>query len=125
MFAKDSDKNVGLNTIIGKGTTFKGDLIVAGNARIDGTIEGSVKVSGLLSIGDSGKITANVEAKNSVVGGNIQGNILVTEKLELEPNSSISGDIKTKVLIIHGGARFDGNCQMQEQRVNAGTGFKK
>ena len=107
-----------LNTLIGKGTSLKGDVIVDGSLRIDGELEGSLKANNFLIVGKSGILKADVDVKNAIIGGKIIGNVSVEEKLELESSSSCTGDLKAKVLQISPGAVFDGNCTMSKTSKN-------
>ena len=62
-----------MTTILGKGTVVNGDFTAASSARVDGIIEGDVKVAGLLIVGESGQIHGNIEAASITVGGEVLG----------------------------------------------------
>jgi cytoskeletal protein CcmA (bactofilin family) len=109
-----------VNTIIGKDTTFSGNLEVSGTLRVDGVLKGEVNVSDTIAIGPTGQIDANVKTKNAVVSGSVKGNIHATEKVELQAKANITGDLVTKSLVIEQGAVFHGNCNMK-QTANEGV----
>jgi cytoskeletal protein CcmA (bactofilin family) len=109
-----------VNTIIGKDTTFSGNLEVSGTLRVDGVLKGEVNVSDTIAIGPTGQIDANVKTKNAVVSGSVKGNIHATEKVELQAKANITGDLVTKSLVIEQGAVFHGNCNMK-QTTQAGV----
>ena len=82
MFNKQTAENVGpkeAETIIGASVKVKGNFHGDGNMIIEGSVEGSVKTSGELHVGDKAKISANMEAENARVGGEINGNIKVKQ----------------------------------------------
>ncbi len=106
-------------TIIGKDSVVEGDFKVAGAARIDGTIDGNVTVTGTLVVGATGKINGNVEAFCAMVGGVVNGNLTVAEKTELTSTARIIGDIKTKVIVIDEKAVFQGKCDMNQEDAKA------
>jgi cytoskeletal protein CcmA (bactofilin family) len=107
---KSSDK--GLHTIIGEGTILEGTITVPHSVRIDGTLKGKLETSETLTVGNSGRIEADIIAKSAIIGGNVRGNLSVEDRVELEANSSLIGDLKTRDLVINEGATFHGNCSM-------------
>lgn len=99
-------------TIIGPSIKVKGNFHGQGNIIIEGQVEGSIKTSSYLLIGEKAKIQASVEAKNAKIGGEVVGNIIIDEFLEIKASAKITGDIQAKELSIEKGAKFDGTCQM-------------
>lgn len=104
-----------VETIIGKDTQFKGNLNASSGVRIDGDFEGDVNSSGDVIIGETGKLTAQIKARNAVIAGEVHGNVEVQERLELMPAAKLFGDIKVGVLIIGEGAVFKGACTMRNE----------
>ena len=102
----------GILNIIGQGTRITGYLISNGDFRVDGAIEGNVKVGQRLVIGGTGKILGNIEADSATVAGHIKGNLTVKNVLELKPSAKIDGDIITNKMVIEAGAQFNGRCTM-------------
>ncbi len=102
---------------IGTGTEVKGDLASNGDIRVDGSIEGTVRVQQRLVVGDSGKIAGDIHALHATIAGYIKGNVSVKKTLILKPNSKIDGDIITDQLIIESGAQFNGRCTMNVQKT--------
>ena len=87
-------------------------MVSNGDFRVDGAIEGHVKVGQRLVIGGTGKILGNIEADSATVAGHIKGNITVKNILELKPSAKIDGDIVTNKMVIESGAQFNGRCTM-------------
>ncbi len=118
IFQSNTNKNEkaiqsqGILNIIGQGTRITGDLISNGDFRVDGAIEGNVKVGQRLVIGGTGKILGNIEADSATVAGHIKGNLTVKNVLELKPSAKIDGDIITNKMVIEAGAQFNGRCTM-------------
>lgn len=102
----------GILNIIGQGTKLTGDLSSNGDIRIDGAIEGQIKVSQRLVIGNTGKVLGNIESEFATVAGHIKGNVVVKQVLELKPSAKIDGDIIAGKVIIEAGAQFNGRCTM-------------
>ena len=99
-------------TIIGPAIKVKGNFHGQGNIIIEGMVEGSVKTSHDLLIGNKARITANVEAKEAKVGGEVSGNIKVKGYLEILPTAKIFGDVEASLISIAKGAVLNGKCTM-------------
>ena len=56
---KSGSAQQGIMNFIGTGTEVKGDLASNGDIRVDGSIEGTVRVQQRLVVGDSGKMAAS------------------------------------------------------------------
>jgi cytoskeletal protein CcmA (bactofilin family) len=102
------------DTILGAGTTFDGQLTVEGSARIEGRVSGSVKVTGLLIVGQNAEIHAEVDAGEARVAGTIRGNLRAREVADLLEGSRLEGDVYTKCFRIRDGAFFHGESHMGE-----------
>ena len=97
-------RNVLLPDVEIKGTVrFEDDLIVQGK------IEGEIRSTGALSIGETAKIKAEINCGAVLVNGKVHGNITASEAVDLQPNAEVIGDIKTKTLTMAAGAVFVGN----------------
>ena len=71
---------------IGKSIVIKGDVTGSENLTIDGKVEGKIELKQhLLTIGQYGRIQAEVFAKSVVVLGEVVGNIRASEKVSGEP----------------------------------------
>lgn len=104
-----------VESIIGANTSVKGSLTSSGALRIDGQFEGDVSLTADLIVGESGRVTAQIAAKNALVAGSVTGNMDVTDKLELLPSAKVIGDLTVGSLIIGEGAVFKGKCEMRQE----------
>jgi cytoskeletal protein CcmA (bactofilin family) len=111
------NRKVELSTIIGKGSTFKGNLQIRGGIRIDGIVEGTIETDGFVIIGTSGKAKADIKAKECLISGILEGNVTVSETLELDKTAWVTGDIVAKILTVTAGAMIVGTCQMGEKKT--------
>ncbi len=111
--SEESFNNMGdINTIIGKGTSFEGNINVQNSVRVDGIFNGNIKSTESIVIGKDGEVNGEIEVKNAIVGGKVVGKLFASGKVTLENTSKIEGELKTTRLIIDEGALFNGNCQM-------------
>jgi len=106
--SKSAERNV-----LSKNTMLKGDIISQGDFRIDGKLEGTLKVSGKVIVGPEGVIVGSIEADTADIEGKFSGDIKVTKTLLLKSSASISGDVITGKLSIDPGASFNATCAMR------------
>lgn len=104
-----------LINIIGSETTITGDIITKGDIRLDGKLEGNLRVEGKVIIGETGQIQGTVSCKNLEVLGKISGKIEVSELTVLKLTAILQADLITKKLGVEPGAIFTGHCQMAEK----------
>jgi len=99
--------------IIGKNTTFIGDIISEGDFRIDGTIEGTIKTSSRIIVGKEGKIKGKAVCKNADIEGTVNGELMVENLLNLKETANLQGDVSMDKLSVAPGAIFNVNCVMK------------
>jgi cytoskeletal protein CcmA (bactofilin family) len=95
-----------------KGSRVTGQLIFQGAAKIDGNVEGEIRCSGTLTIGEGAEIRAKVTGQTVVIRGRVEGNVTAKEKVELLAPARLHGNIASPRLIITEGVVFDGDCSM-------------
>lgn len=117
MFGKKD--TVRITTMLGQGSDFQGSLSAEGSARVDGNVDGNVKVTGTLIVGSTGRISGNVEAEAAVIGGEVLGDVIAPEKAELTATAKVLGDVSTKVIVIDEHAVFQGRCNMYQKEQPA------
>ncbi len=100
-----------VDTVIGKESSFKGNLEApGGSVRIDGYFEGELHIGGDLIVGEGGIVVGNLVAKNVIVAGEIKGTIEARGKMELAPSAKVIGDSKMITLVVEDGAFLQGMC---------------
>ena len=107
-----------IETLIGAGTTFRGEIVATKSLRIDGTLIGGIKEAENVIVGENAQVKGNICANYVVIDGVVEGNITATESIELLPKSKVTGDITTAVLSINEGAIFKGKSVMIEKEEN-------
>lgn len=107
-----SEANVKVNTLIGEGTVFDGNLTAPDSIRIDGTINGNCSCDATLVLGESGHVFGNITVQNIIISGEVKGDIIAKGKLEFLSTGRLTGNITANTLVIDEGAYFDGKCTM-------------
>lgn len=100
---------------MGKGVEIKGDIRFDGSGRIDGKVDGKIKVKGSIVLGEGAEISSEIEGDHIIVGGKVNGRIVGHQKVELLKTSVVSGEIVTPSLIIEEGAQFNGTAKMMKE----------
>ncbi|HEY8487298.1 MAG TPA: polymer-forming cytoskeletal protein, partial [Limnochordales bacterium] len=60
-----------VETVLGRGAEFRGELRSSGSVRVDGCLEGFVRTSAELIVGQTGRVVADVEAASVLVAGEL------------------------------------------------------
>jgi cytoskeletal protein CcmA (bactofilin family) len=97
---------------IGSKTTVKGDLLGDEDVVIDGTVEGLIRISKDVRIGQGGVVKATVEAASVVISGEMVGDCTATQRVELQATGRLTGNIRAPRIVIAEGAMFRGNSAM-------------
>lgn len=99
-------------TFLGKDVVFKGILTLEGNVRIDGQLEGEIRTTGTLTIGEHAVIKGNIMAGTLITSGKIKGDVIASEKIKILKPGILIGDIRTPAISIEAGAHFHGLSDM-------------
>jgi cytoskeletal protein CcmA (bactofilin family) len=109
---KKKRKFVAITTLIDKDIVISGDTTYTGGIRIDGKINGNLKVHGeegsLLIMGHGSKITGDVEVEKAIINGEINGNVKCHDYLELNTNAIVNGSIEYDIIEVHEGSKING-----------------
>jgi cytoskeletal protein CcmA (bactofilin family) len=101
-----------LRALLERESEVSGKLSFSGPTRIDGRLRGEVRGSGMLVIGESGRVDGTIHASTLVVLGRVNGDVLGTERVEIGPSGALRGNIETRALVVHDGAEVDGDCHV-------------
>ena len=114
---KDGNGESQARNIISQGTRIQGDIESAGDFRIEGTVNGTVKAKGKIVVGESGQIEGQVHCQSADISGRAKIKLEVSELTILRASSNFTGDIVTKKISIEPGAIFSGSCQMNATKA--------
>ncbi|MEX2444349.1 MAG: polymer-forming cytoskeletal protein [Alkalispirochaeta sp.] len=103
-----SEETALVNSIVGAGTYFKGNISVSGLLRIDGDFSGGVKSSGRVIIGRGGRADCTVDAATVVIGGVFRGTVYASDKVIALDTAIIIGNIYSPRIIAESGVILDG-----------------
>lgn len=106
-----------INSIVGEGTEFRGDLKLSGLLRVDGDFSGSITTDGKILVGKNGRAECTIKAGTVVVGGVVRGNISANEKVVILSTGMVIGNVSTPRLIVEEGVVLNGNCLISRSAV--------
>lgn len=112
-------------TLIGAGTTVKGDISSNSDLRIDGTIVGNINCASKIVIGASGVVEGDLSGNQADIVGKVSGNIRAKDLLQLRGDCVISGDIYAGKLQVEPTATFNGQCHMGGNVVGMSNGSEQ
>ena len=116
MFSDKKTKNttaVQERNILGKTSKIIGDIISEGDFRIDGDLEGNLRIQGKIIIGKDGRVKGNVECNNADIEGFFAGKLFVKNLLNLKATANISGEVIIGKLAVEPDAIFNATCDMK------------
>lgn len=102
--------DVSINSIIGRGSTIRGDMKINGFMRIDGDLDGNLETTGNVIVGENARINGNITAKSITVSGIVKGNIIAPESVRLLSTCAVIGDIQTHRLQADENVILHGHC---------------
>jgi cytoskeletal protein CcmA (bactofilin family) len=109
------------SSVLGPTLKFKGELSADEDLLIQGTVEGSIRHTSRLTIGDSGRIKADIAAEYVAVEGNVEGDIHGSQSVTVRESADISGNICSPTVSLLEGATFNGKIDMSGE-PQAATG---
>jgi len=89
------------------------------NLRVNGRFEGNLDTKGVLTIGPSATVVADIVGETVIVEGKVRGKITARESLELLSTAVVDGDIYPTRLSVSDGGIFNGKCQMLGEILNS------
>ncbi len=130
MFKKESDVNkyegeqeISVNeskSLIGRSMKLKGNISSDEEIQIEGIVEGTIKMKHNVIIGRSGKVKADITAREIIIKGEVNGNVHGQVKVEIVPGGVLNGDIISEKVVLAEGAKFKGNIDMSVRAEESG-----
>ncbi len=99
-------------TIVGTGARLEGNVVSAGNLRIDGQVKGQINADGDVTLSPQSQVEADIRAQNVSVAGRFKGNVIVKGKAHLARGGRIDGNVTSKTLVVEEGGIFHGQSIM-------------
>ncbi len=103
----------GGSAVIGPSITVKGDVSGDEDLVIQGRVEGTVSLAQHnVTIGPTGKVTADIRGKMVIVEGEVHGDLKAQEQIVLRHTAKVEGSISAPRVALEDGAVFRGGIEM-------------
>jgi cytoskeletal protein CcmA (bactofilin family) len=102
----------GLTAFIDQGSDFEGKLSFKDTVRIDGHFRGEITSENTLIVGETGRVTANIESEIVIISGEVRGDINAHRQLTLHKTARVYGNLRTTSLVVEEGAYLSGQVKM-------------
>jgi cytoskeletal protein CcmA (bactofilin family) len=99
--------------MIGKTITIKGDVSGEESLVVEGRVDGTIHLKNNdLTVGQSGRVNANVTANVVRIDGEVTGDIVGIEKVVVTKTGRVHGNIVGPRVTLEDGAKFKGSIDM-------------
>ena len=99
--------------MIGNSIVIKGTVSGDEDLTIQGTVEGTIELgTNEVTIGESGKVSADVHARMVRIDGEVTGDIKGGEKVVISKSGNVRGNIVAPRVTLEDGAIFKGSIDM-------------
>jgi cytoskeletal protein CcmA (bactofilin family) len=99
--------------MIGKTITIKGDISGEESLVVEGRVDGTIHLKNNdLTVGQSGRVNANVTANVVRIDGEVTGDIIGIEKVVVTKTGRVHGNIVGPRVTLEDGAKFKGAIDM-------------
>jgi len=91
----------------------KGEITGREDLFIDGEVHGSIRLEdGRVTIGQNGRVIADVQAREIVVRGSVKGKLHGSDRVQIGPTGHATGDVVTRLISIEEGAEVHGKVEI-------------
>jgi cytoskeletal protein CcmA (bactofilin family) len=99
-------------TVLGEKTRYVGKIDTDDALLVLGLVDGEIKSSSEVEVGETGEVKAAISARSIVISGRVTGDCVATDRLEIRSSGRLSGSIRATRIAIADGAEFKGTSQM-------------
>ncbi len=99
--------------LIGPSIEIKGSLSGGEDLLVEGRVEGKIELAQhSVTIGQSGRIKADIQGRSIVVMGEVEGNLYGSEQITLRQSSTVRGNLVAPRVSLEDGSNFKGSIDM-------------
>lgn len=105
-------------TTIGRSIVITGIVTSDEDLQIDGRVKGTIVMrNATLTVGEPGRVEADVTGVRVHVLGDLRGGVTATERITLAATSSVKGSLSANQVVLVDGARFGGGIDMGARTI--------
>ena len=110
------------SSAVSAGLRVKGEISGNEDLLVNGIVECPIQLEEkMLTVGPSGKVTANAVAREVIVFGEVKGNLVARDRIQIKKEGSVVGDLTTGRIVIEDGANFKGSIEIVRQTTDAAS----
>lgn len=94
--------------VLGRGMRVKGRVTGDGDVRLEGEVEGEVKVTGQFEVGATGTFVGTLSASQVMIDGAVTGDVESTGPVHIRAGARVAGDVHASEVSLEEGASFRG-----------------
>ncbi len=115
-----ADTQLSYASMIGSGSSVKGDFTHRGNMLLSGHLVGDIhqdeessgsKEGYTAVVGKSGFLEGNVHSAHAIIIGRIEGSVYAKGRVEIYPGAIVNGDVTYSQINVHPDAKVNGNLK--------------
>jgi cytoskeletal protein CcmA (bactofilin family) len=110
---RGSERQAGTASYVDPESTIDGTIRTDHDLRVEGSVSGKIQCDGVLLVAEGALVDAEIDAASIVVAGEMSGTIRCRGRLEIQATGIVRGDVRTGALVIHEGARYEGQIAME------------
>jgi cytoskeletal protein CcmA (bactofilin family) len=102
-------------SVLGRGARVRGRVGGEGDLRVEGQVEGEVRISGQLAIEEGGAVAGDVEAAAVVIAGSLAGDIAARGPVTIRATAKVEGNIvgQGAEVVLEEGASYEGRIDAE------------
>jgi cytoskeletal protein CcmA (bactofilin family) len=115
-----ADTQLTYASMIGSGSTIKGNFTHRGNMLLSGHLVGDIhqdeespgaKDGYTAVVGKSGFLEGNIHSAHAIIIGRIEGSVYAKGRVEIYPGAIVNGDVTYSQINVHPDAKVNGNLK--------------
>lgn len=106
-------------SVLGPTLVFKGELSAEEDLMLKGRVEGSIRHTASLRIGEEGSVKGDIQAKFITVEGRVEGDLHASASVTVKASADVKGNIYSPSVSLIEGARFKGSVDMDNVEAAA------
>lgn len=107
---KNKSNSDAVETVLGEGVVFEGNISCERSIKVEGTLKGDVKVDHTLVVGPNGSVAGDINAGGVIIFGEVNGKI-DAGSLEIRSTGKVTGEILVETLITEAGGAMSAKCE--------------
>lgn len=111
-------RSAGAVATVGPSIAIDGTVTGAEDLLVQGKVTGKITlIDNTVTIGDSGRVKAEIHAKSISVQGQVEGDLVGGEEVVIHPSGSVHGNILAPRVSLESGCRFKGSIDMEKAQA--------